>query len=247
MTKQSIIYCRFSPRPKECPQCGAKVNQEKAVCGKCEYEFTDEDSCTSNERQEERCRAYCERKSYEVSGVFADANVSGKTLNRPGLSAALAALQPGMVLVVDRNDRLARDMLVGLTILQRVEDRGATIEFADGSPLHTTPEGRLFQNVMGAVAQYQREVFARNTQSGLARKRAAGMWLGKPPVGFELDRETKRLVPHDMEQKAIQWARVAANTVGSAEEIAAELTQRFGSFRGRAWSARTVKKILARK
>jgi len=220
--KKANVYTRFSPRP----------NAEE---------------CTSNEKQLQRCRSYCDKRGYELIGVFSDRAKSGKLLNRPGLSEAIAALKPGMVLVVDTSCRLARDMLVNLTIRHQVAQVGGTIEFADGSPCDTTPEGKLFANILGAFAQYERERFARRTKAGLAKKKASGQWLGKPPVGYRVDKQTKQLVEDEQEQHAIEMAVKLHGTNGfNSDSIAESLTQTIGLFRGRPWSARTVRKILKR-
>ncbi|KKL81059.1 hypothetical protein LCGC14_1998600, partial [marine sediment metagenome] len=97
MTKQAVIYSRFSPRPN------AK-------------------GCDSCEKQEERCFILLDRKEYACHKRLRDEAVSGGILNRPGLLAALRLLKPGWILVVDSSDRLARNMLVNLTIRQQVAD-----------------------------------------------------------------------------------------------------------------------------
>ncbi len=221
--KQAIIYCRFSPRP-------------------------DADESKSNEKQHERCVSYCFKKQYEVSYTFFDKAVSGKTLDRSQLTTAIAALEPGMVLVVDTRDRLARDMLVSLTIHQWVREKGATIEIADGSPSRETPEGNLMANILDAFAQYERERFARRTKAGLAKKKKEGVWLGKPPIGWKLDKVTKQLVSDDSEQKIIK-AILWMSKHGDVSSEIADTLNRGGYFRGcrgKPWSARTVRKIITR-
>ncbi len=220
--KQAIIYCRFSPRP-------------------------DADESKSNKKQLERCVKYIELKGYLSHGSYCDNAISGKVLNRPGLNAAIEALKPGVILVVDTRDRLARDMLVSLTIHQQVKERGATIEVADGSPSRDTPEGNLMANILDAFAQYERERFARRTRAGLAKKRKNGDWLGKPPIGWKYDKETKRLVIHKKEQLAITEIMRLHKQGSSSVEITNWLTYCFSiAYRGKPWSARTVRKIIAR-
>ena len=217
--KKAIIYCRFSPRPNA-------------------------DECQSNEKQEERCRAYCLRKDLEPVGHECDFAVSGKVLARPGLDTAIRALKPGMVLVVDTCDRLARDMLVNLTIRHQVDKAGATIEFADGSPNEDTPEGRLFSHILAAFAAYERDRISARTSAGLRRKQAAGQHLGQPPVGYRVDLATKELVKDRKEQLAIHRVRELASWGWVSKRIADGLTEELGSFRGKPWSARTVRKIV---
>lgn len=221
MAKQAICYCRFSPRP------------DAAECDSCE-------------KQEERCQAFCQRRGYQVARVIADPDVSGGLLSRPGLSAALEALQPGWVLVVDRSDRLARDMLVSLTIRHQVAQIGATIEYADGSPDDTTPEGELMQNILAAFAAYERACIRRATARGLARKRAAGQWVGRPPVGWRMDPDGSGTLVRNMEeQAAIICARELRERGLRSKEIADALNVDFGGYRGHPWSARTIRKMLA--
>lgn len=224
--KKAIIYCRFSPRPNA-------------------------DECKSNEKQEERCRAYCASKGYEVLWAVNDSAVSGKSAiaSRPGLASAIGRIESGMVLVVDTSDRLARDMLVALTIRYEIEKRGATIEFADGSPLTDTPEGELFQNILAAFAAYDRARFARRTKAGLKKKSERGEHLGRLPIGWRVDSHSKQLIHDEAEQRAMAKAvLLSKNQVAklSSEKIAQELTDEFGLCRGRPWSARTVRRIIQR-
>ena len=218
--KKAIIYCRFSPRPNA-------------------------DECKSNEKQIERCRAYCKRQdpAYYQYNVFRDTAVSGNVLSRPGLVAVIEALEPGMVLVVDTIDRLARDMLVNLTIRHQVEKAGATIEFADGSPNEDTPEGKLFSHILSAFAAYERDRIAARTSAGLKRKQDNGEYLGRPPVGYRV--VDKVLVECPVEQKAIRAIKQAAKSQwNTSQYIADYITQWHGSFRGKPWSARTIRRII---
>lgn len=217
---KAIIYCRFSPRPNA-------------------------DECKSNENQEHRCRAYCNQNEYDVIRVFRDVAVSGNVLSRPGLAAAIEALEPGWILVVDTVDRLARDMLVNLTIRHQVDKAGATIEFADGSPNEDTPEGKLFSHILSAFAAYERDRIAARTSAGLKRKQANGEWLGRPPVGYKV--VDKRLVECKLEQEAIVAARRMCQRGFKSETIASHLTTMVCLFRGNPWSARTVRKIIKKK
>ncbi len=220
--KKAIIYTRFSPRPnaKDCDSC---------------------------EKQVERCRNHCVQKGYALLHIASDRNQSGGLLSRPGLNTVINMLSsvPGKdkVLVVDSSDRLARDMLVSLTIRHQIEQAGATIEFADGSPQDTTPEGKLFQNILAAFAAYERDRIRLRTKNGLAKKKEAGQWLGKPPVGWKLDPETKQLVECEREQEVIRKI-LSFDTECPSQAIADNVAHSCGLVRGKLLSARTVRKIL---
>jgi DNA invertase Pin-like site-specific DNA recombinase len=216
----ATIYCRFSPRP-------------------------DADTSTSNERQEERCRLYCEVKSYDVLSVFYDRDISGGTIDRPELTKAIDSLKEGDVLVCDAADRLARDMLVSLIIQQRVSEAGARIEYADGTPPDTTPEGELVRNILGAFAQYQRATIRKKTKAGLARKRASGMHLGPCPIGYLRDAQGK-LIPDPDEQLLI--SNIMGMWVDEQRPISSisRIMQMVGPIRGKPWNERTIRRIIAR-
>jgi DNA invertase Pin-like site-specific DNA recombinase len=217
--KRAIIYTRFSPRP-------------------------DAETSQSCEKQEERCRAYCERMGYQVMGVCADKDITGGILDRPKLRKAIQFLRPGWVLVIDAGDRLARDMLVELTIHAEVERAECAIEYADGSPTRSTPEGNLFRNMMGAFAQYERERVVLRTKRGLKKKRDNGEWQGKPPIGYQYDKRSKTLIEHPGEQIALAYLRQLPDEMNSVTK-AKWVTSKHGPIRGKPWSARTVRKILA--
>ncbi len=220
--KQAIISTRFSPRPNA-------------------------DECLSCERQEERCQAFCKSSGYAVKAVEHDRCASGGGLNRPGLAAAINALKSGDVLVVDCSDRLARDMLTSLTIRHEVERQGATIEYADGSPVDTTPEGELFQNMLAAFAAYERARIRARLKRWAAKKKAKGEWMGKPPVGWMIDPDdSAQLIENSTERQAITRACDLKQDGYPSIVIANILSEEFGPCRGRPWSDRTVRRLVKR-
>jgi len=223
MSKQQVIgLTRFSPRPKA-------------------------SECRSCEDQERRIRKHAEASGRRVRAIYHDPKASGGIFERSGLQAALNALKPGDVLLVDSSDRLARDMLVFLTIKQEVQSAGATIEYVDGPPPATTPEGELYENILVSFAQYERSRIRYRTKRGLDRKRQNGeRTTGRIPIGWMKDpKDPKRLVRCEQERQAIQWACICANEDKSSAWIADFLETVVGKCRGHKWSPRTVRKIIA--
>ena len=215
-----FVYTRFSPRPnaQECDSC---------------------------ERQLERCEAHCRARGYHSWSIFKDKDITGATIDRPRLQAILKAVRPGDVVVVDSVDRLSRDLLVALTVQHTIEKAGARIEYANGTPSATTPESRLFLNILAAFAAYERDRVKHATSRGIKKRQENGEWFGQPPVGWMRDpKDSKTLMPNDTEQCAVRMAKSLAGEIPSGD-IAKALTVNFGYFRGRPWSARTVRKIIS--
>jgi DNA invertase Pin-like site-specific DNA recombinase len=105
---------------------------------------------------------------------------SGVVTNRKQLARAIAALEPADVLVVTKLDRLARSMRDLLNTLQAVADRGAGFKVLDTPALDTTNAyGQLLLNVLGALAQFERELILSRTREGRQRYLANGGKLGR--------------------------------------------------------------------
>ncbi len=85
--------------------------------------------------------------------VFGE-TASGARADRPRLARALAALDPGDVLVVTRLDRLARSTRDLLNVLAMVAAKGAAFRsLRDAWADTTTPHGRLMVTVLAGLAE----------------------------------------------------------------------------------------------
>jgi site-specific DNA recombinase len=112
---------------------------------------------------------------------------SGKSLERPALSAARAAAAAGGfdVLLVYRVDRASRNLggLVGLIDELRavgVEFRSATEPFDTANPV-----GRMLVQLLGSYAEFERATMMDRIGAGMERKAARGEWTGgMPPYGY---------------------------------------------------------------
>jgi DNA invertase Pin-like site-specific DNA recombinase len=123
-------------------------------------------------------------RGWELVAVFTDAGVSGSVPaeRRPELSAALELLDTGGadLLVTAKGDRLARSV-VGLTgLLERVKRSAWSLVVLDTDVDTTTATGQLVAQLMGCVAEWERNVIAERTRAALAARKAAGMRLGRP-------------------------------------------------------------------
>lgn len=102
--------------------------------------------------------------------------------DRPGFSEALDALSTGDLLVVWKLDRVGRSIADLIHLPKLFSDRG--IEFrslTDGIDT-TTAGGRLVFQIMGALAEFERDLIQERTRAGLNAARKRGKRLGRPPV-----------------------------------------------------------------
>jgi DNA invertase Pin-like site-specific DNA recombinase len=106
---------------------------------------------------------------------------SGGRWDRPELARLLARLAPGDVLVVWKLDRLSRSLKDLLLILERVSTARAGFRSLTESIDTTVPAGRMMMQMLGAFAEYEREMVKERTQAGLQAARAEGRHGGRRP------------------------------------------------------------------
>lgn len=107
--------------------------------------------------------------------------MSGKTSERPGLKKVLRTLSEGDTLVVWKLDRLGRSMRHLVTLIEYMRGRGVNFRSLTDSIDTSTPMGRFFFHVMGALAEMERELIVERTRAGLAVARAQGRIGGRRP------------------------------------------------------------------
>ena len=82
--------------------------------------------------------------------------------------------------IVWKYDRFARSLSVLVSALQHFNSLGVDFISYTQQIDTTTPMGRLFYNVIGSFAEFEREMIIERVRAGLANARAKGVQLGRP-------------------------------------------------------------------
>src|SRR5262249_32531623 len=101
---------------------------------------------------------------------------------RPELAALLDYVRDGDVFVVTKLDRRARSVANLGQIVERLERKGVTLRILGMGLDTSTATGKLMLNVIGAVAQFEREMMLERQRDGIAAARAAGKYRGRKPT-----------------------------------------------------------------
>lgn len=119
---------------------------------------------------------------------------SGKSArDRPQLQSMLATLKPGDVVLSTVTDRMARDPLDMLQILQRVKDAGAGLRLLDEPFIDTTSEmADLLLFILGWFARWHRLRILDNTAHGREMAKKRGVRFGRPPKLNDLSKTAMR-------------------------------------------------------
>jgi DNA invertase Pin-like site-specific DNA recombinase len=127
--------------------------------------------------------AEAERRGWTLAAIHEDA-LSGKSLDRPGLAAALAAVESGEAagIVVAKLDRLSRSLKDFANLMARAQSGGWNLVALDLGVDLSTAAGEFMANVMASAAQWERRIIGQRTKDALAIKRAQGVKLGRPIV-----------------------------------------------------------------
>jgi DNA invertase Pin-like site-specific DNA recombinase len=114
-----------------------------------------------------------------VGFIFSEKRSGGSTIGRPELEKMLRVLRPGDTVVVYKLDRIARSLKDLLRIIERIEEKGAQFRSLTESIDTTTPAGRMLFHMVGAFAEFERELIRERTRAGMAAAVKRGVKLGR--------------------------------------------------------------------
>ncbi len=194
-------------------------------------------------RQLAAIKAYAAANDIKIMKVFREEGVSGTTEfgDRPAWAELMTALHANGVrtILIEKLDRLARDLMVQETIIADLEKHGfELISVAEPDLMANDPTRILMRQLMGAVAQYDKSQIVAKLRGARMRKRAQeGRCEGRKPFGY-----------YDGEQATIERMRELRATGMGFDRIAARLNDEGLKPRsGARWHGLVVNRILTGK
>jgi DNA invertase Pin-like site-specific DNA recombinase len=201
-------------------------------------------------RQRETIARYARAAGFELVGEFRDEGVSGtKDLDaREGLSDLLARIRSNgvRVVLVERADRLARDLIVGELILNQFRELGVKVIAADSGTELTAgdddPTRVLIRQVLGAVAQFEKAVIVSKLKAARVRKRrATGRCEGRKPYGTRPGESDVVVLIHKLRRKPRGGERLSFAAIANRLNAEGHPTRT-----GKPWAPETVRQIVQR-
>lgn len=138
----------------------------------------------SVEMQLRDLRQLAEQRGFEIVAEFCDEGVSGSCDSRPQLDRMLADAQRGkfQAVLIWRLDRLGRSLQHLVRLFENFRAWNvALISFGEGLDFSTSM-GKLFYQLSGAFAEFERDCIRERVKAGLRNARAKGKRLGRPRI-----------------------------------------------------------------
>jgi len=159
----------------------------------------------STESQLNALREYAGKRAWAISKEYIDEGYTGSNTKRLAFNAMMADARKRKfdVLLVYKLDRLSRSLKDLITTLDDLKSMGIDFISYDNGLDTTTPTGRLIFNVVGAVAEFEKDIIRERVRAGLENAKRKGKRLGRPPVSSRLVDEAKKLRSEGMSFRQI--------------------------------------------
>jgi len=194
-------------------------------------------------RQLEAIKVYATGNGIRIAKVYREEGVTGalEGMNRPAWVEMITRIMENgvRVILIEKLDRLARDVMVQEHIIQDMQRRGITlISVAEPDLCSDDPTRKLLRQIMGAIAEYDKSMIVLKLRGARQRKRIKdGRCEGAKPYGALTD-EAETL------ERIRSMRSVGTSFQGIADDLnAAGIPPR----RGTKWHPFAVARIIQRK
>jgi putative DNA-invertase from lambdoid prophage Rac len=134
-------------------------------------------------------RQFAEARGWRLADEYVDQGVSGSKDSRPELNRLMADAKRRKfdVVLVWKLDRFGRSLRHLVNALAEFESLGITfVSLSDNLDL-STASGRLMFNIIGAMAEFERELIRERVKAGIRNAKAKGKKMGRPSKKINLE------------------------------------------------------------
>lgn len=135
-------------------------------------------------------RSYAQARGWSVFKEYVDNGVSGSKDKRPMLDAMMNDARKRKIdlILCWRLDRLGRSLKHLILTLDELQSLGVGfVSYSENLDL-TTSTGRLMFQLLGAFAEFEKNLIQEKVRAGLSNARAKGKHLGRPEKGLDRER-----------------------------------------------------------
>ncbi|MDU0431183.1 recombinase family protein [Staphylococcus chromogenes] len=132
-------------------------------------------------------REYCQFHHFEVTDIYADRGISGKSMNRPELQRMLKDANEGHIdcVMVYKTNRLARNTSDLLKIVEDLHKQNVEFFSLSERMEVNTSSGKLMLQILASFSEFERNNIVENVFMGQTRRAQEGYYQGNLPLGYE--------------------------------------------------------------
>ncbi|MDQ0482695.1 recombinase family protein [Guptibacillus hwajinpoensis] len=198
--------------------------------------------------QQERLESYCRAMGWQNPiQVYVEKAISAKNTDRPELTKLMKAVKNNKIakVLVTKLDRISRKLLDLLNLINIFYEYKVDFVSISESFDTNTPSGRLTMQVLGAVAEFERESIRERVFETMHYAARQGKWMTQSPYGYQL--LDKKLVVFEPEAKIVKLIFEDYLNKGMGyQAIAKKLNfEEIPSKLNKGWSTQTIKLLLS--
>jgi len=127
------------------------------------------------DKQVDAMQEYCKRQSYDVVKIYKDV-YSGAKVQRPAFNELLIDMRKYKFncVMVTKLDRMGRSLQHLLSLFEEFKTKGVNFIATTQNIDTTSPAGRLQLQIMGAFAEFERNIISERTKEGLKNAKGTG-------------------------------------------------------------------------
>lgn len=173
------------------------MNRKKKIIGYTRVSTREQVEGFSLAHQEKQIYVKADMLGLTKRGIklFSEEGVSAKNFNRPKIKEVIEMVKNGEVemIIIYKFDRLTRSMVDLVNFIELCDKNNVSLISVHENLDMSTPIGRMQANMIGALAQFEREQISIRTIDGLQEKASQGQYpLGnKVPYGYRKDNKHK--------------------------------------------------------
>jgi DNA invertase Pin-like site-specific DNA recombinase len=129
-----------------------------------------------------------ERSGWKIFSEYTDQGYTGANTKRPAFAELMSAVKKRRfdILLVWKLDRLSRSLKDLINTLDELGSLGIHFISYDNNLDTTTPTGKLVFQIIGAVAEFEKDIIRERVKAGLDHARSKGKRLGRPSINDDL-------------------------------------------------------------